>query len=160
MGQINNGEDYDKNDRNIYDLYIPYTSPEKKNGYNYLILLVHGGAWNSGSKDEMQFINEAFLLPKGYISATMSYTLIREEYKDFKANIFRILDEITTCIQSIKNILAKEGFNIDKLEMAIGGVSAGAHLSLLYSFSMKNIPLPLKYIIDFVGPVSWIQSIS
>lgn len=53
-----------------------------------------------------------------------------------------------------KNILAKEGFNIDKLEMAIGGVSAGAHLSLLYSFSMKNIPLPLKYIIDFVGPVS------
>ena len=117
MGQINNGEDYDKNDRNIYDLYIPYTSPEKKNGYNYLILLVHGGAWNSGSKDEMQFINEAFLLPKGYISATMSYTLIREEYKDFKANIFRILDEITTCIQSIKNILAKEGFNIDKLEM-------------------------------------------
>ena len=44
--------------------------------------------------------------------------------------------------------------------MAIGGVSAGAHLSLLYSFSMKNIPPPLKYIIDFVGPVSWIQSIS
>ena len=154
MGEINSGEDYNKTDRNIYDLYIPYTSPEKKNDYNYLILLIHGGGWKDGSKEEMEFINELLLLPKGYISASMSYTLINEEYKNFKANIFRILDEITTCIESIIKILAKEGFNIGKLEMAIGGASAGGHLSLLYAYSMKNIPLPLKYIINIVGPVT------
>ena len=154
LGEINNGLDYIKTDRNIYDLYIPYTPPEKKNDYNYLILLIHGGGWQVGSKEELQLINELILLPRGYISATMGYTLINEDYIDYKANIFRILDEITTCIQSIKNILAKEGFNIDKLEMAIGGASAGAHLSLLYSYSMKNIPLPLKYIINIVGPVT------
>lgn len=77
----------------------------------------------------------------------MSYILIREEYKNFTATFIRILDEITTCIQSIKNILAKEPFNLDKLEMAICGVSACTNLSLLYSYSMKNILLPLKYII-------------
>ena len=43
MGNINNGNDYGKSNRNIYDLFIPYTAVAKKNEYNYLILYVHSG---------------------------------------------------------------------------------------------------------------------
>ena len=81
----------------------------------------------------------------------MGYTLLTEKYKEYGANIFRIHDEITSCIQSIKNILKIEGFDIEKLEMAISGSSAGGHLSLLYGYSMKETPIPIKFIIDFSG---------
>lgn len=78
-----------------------------------------------------------------------------EENKKYNANIFRILDEITICIQSIKNFLKLEGFNTEKLEMVIGGASAGGHLSLLYGYSMKDSsPIPIKFILDYCGPVT------
>ena len=55
---------------------------------------------------------------------------------------------------NIKHKLKNLGFDENKLELAIGGVSSGAHLSLLYGYSMKNIPIPLKFLINIVGPLS------
>ena len=82
----------------------------------------------------------------------MSYTLLLENYTD--SNIFKILDEITACIQSIKDELISRNFDADKLELALGGTSSGAHVALLYTYSMKNSPIPIKFAIDIVGPVS------
>ena len=88
----------------------------------------------------------------GYITATMSYTLLINNFTDY--NIFKILDEITSCIQSIKDELVKKNFDDTKLELALGGTSAGAHIALLYAYSMKNSPIQIKFAIDIVGPVS------
>ena len=88
----------------------------------------------------------------GYITSTMNYTLLIKKYKEY--NIFRILDEITACINNIKSQLKKEGFEETKLEIALGEASAGAHLSLLYGYSIKNSPLPVKFVINIVGLVS------
>ena len=87
----------------------------------------------------------------GYITATMSYTLLINNFTDY--NIYKILDEITACIQSIKEELKSRNFDENKLEIALGGTSAGGHLAMLYSYSMKNSPIPLKFVIDIVGPV-------
>ena len=88
-----------------------------------------------------------------YITATMSYTLLINNFTNY--NIYRILDEITACIQSIKEELKSRNFDINKLEIALGGTSAGGHIALLYSYSMKNSsPIPIKFIIDIVGPIS------
>ena len=150
IGEINNGKDYDKNERNYYDLYIPYSSTKKKNKYNGIILFIHGGSWKYGDKSQMNFICSRYA-KMGYITATMGYTLL-DKYKD--SNIFRILDEITSCIKSIKEELINQGFNETKLEIAIGGASAGAHLAMLYGYSIKKTPIPIKFIINFVGPVT------
>ena len=69
----------------------------------------------------------------------MSYTLLLEKYNEY--SIFRILDEVTSCIESIKEKLMTKGFDESKLELAIGGYSSGAHIAVLYGYSMKNIPL-------------------
>ena len=46
-------------------------------------------------------------------------------------NIFRILDEIAQCVNTIKNILVYEyNFIGDKLELAVGGFSIGSHYAL------------------------------
>ena len=86
----------------------------------------------------------------GYITATMGYTVLSGEYPEF--NIYRILDEITACIQNIKKQLNSLGFN--NLEMALGGISAGAHIALLYGYSIKNTIIPIKFLINIVGPLS------
>ena len=71
----------------------------------------------------------------GYITATMGYKVLSGEYEQY--NIYRVLDEINSCIESIKEELEKMDFNSSKLEMAIGGISAGAHI--LFYMYLNNI---------------------
>ena len=152
IGNLNDGRNYEKNDRNKYNLYIPQYALDRKNETNGIMLWVHGGSWVEGDLTEMDvFCKSAMQL--GYISATMGYTVLNGYvYKDY--NIFRILDEITACIKAIKKKLKEYEFNEDKLIMGIGGYSAGAHISLLYSYLINTTNIiPFKFLINFVGPI-------
>ena len=135
IGNINNGTDYTPNDRNMYDLYIPKYSERRKKEINGVILWIHGGAWIEGTKEGIDLLCQ-FYSQVGYISATLGYTLlVPGKYSEF--NIYRMIDEITACIKAIKQELISRGFEGDKLRLAIGGYSAGAHLTLLYSYLVK-----------------------
>ena len=119
--------------------------------YNGIFLWIHGGAWISGNKESMDIYCK-LISEQGYISATFDYTLLKSHFKEF--NIFKNIDEITSCIKAIKNKLINLGFNENKLYLAIGGYSAGAHLSLLYSYLNSKIDIiPIKFIVNFVGPI-------
>ena len=151
IGEINNGLDYDKNERNKYDLYIPQTALDRKNDINGILLWIHGGAWTGGRKEHMEQICNQYS-KQGYITVTFGYTILSNLYTNY--NIYRILDEITACIKSIKIELIKLGFKEDKLLLGIGGISAGAHLALLYSYLIKDINIiPIKFIVNIVGPI-------
>jgi len=151
IGNINNGKDYEKNERNTYSLYIPYSATQRKSENNNIILFVHGGSWIGGDKESLDPFCRIYA-QMGYITATLGYTLLNGNYKDY--NIFRQLDEITACIQSIIAKLKEQNFDENKLEIAIAGYSAGAHLTLLYSYLMKNSPVPIKFAVNICGPVS------
>ena len=88
-----------------------------------------------------------------YISATISYTLLNNYLTD--SNIFRMLDEITACIKAIKRELKEQGFDENKLKLAIGGYSASAHLALLYSYLIGQFNIiPIEFLINIAGPIS------
>ena len=129
LGNINNGNDYKATDRNTYTLFIPYALTKNKDSNNSIILFIHGELWAKGEKEYIEPIADIYA-QSGYITAVMDYTLLSDDYKEYNNNIFRILDEITSCINSIKNKLQKEGFNEIKLDIALGGYSSGAHLAL------------------------------
>ena len=151
IGNINNGEDYESNELNVYDLYIPRYAEQRKNETNGVMLWIHGGYWIGGDMSMTSPLCELYS-QLGYISANVNYTILIDKYKNF--NIFRILDEITASIKAIKKELIRRGFIEDKLLLGIGGVSAGGHLSLLYSHLIKNISIiPIKFVINFVGPI-------
>ena len=150
IGNLNDGNDYEKSDRNIYDLYIPDFALKRKNEINGIILYIHGGSFTEGYKDEMTFLCKLFG-QQGYITANFEYTLLSLQYKN--VNIYRLMDEITSCIKSIKSYLINLGFDGSKLKLAIGGYSAGSHLSLLYSYLIKKFEIKPEFIINFVGPV-------
>ena len=151
VDNINDNKDYKKNEKNMYNLYIPQYAIDRMKDYNGIFLWIHGGAWISGNKESMDIYCK-LISEQGYISATLDYTLLKSHFKKF--NIFKNIDEITSCIKAIKNKLINLGFNENKLYLAIGGYSAGAHLSLLYSYLNSKIDIiPIKFIVNFVGPI-------
>ena len=129
------------------DIYVPDEAYEKE--ANGCILFIHGGSWSSGSKEEM--LGECVALANdGYITASMSYTLINEENRD-TYSVLNVLDEITLAIEAIKSFSDENGLNITKL--ATSGYSAGAHLSMLYSYSRpEESAIELAFAANKVGP--------
>ena len=152
IGEINNGLDYEKTENNYYDLYIPQSAFLKKDKYNKIRLNIHGGAWLGGTKDD--YYQSCIENSKnGFICAAMEYTFINKT-RFGNVNIFRIVDEVMAVFDNIKLTLKNEGFDENKLEICLIGGSAGAHISLLYSYMVKDSSIPVKYIINAVGPVT------
>jgi len=149
---VNGGSDYNVNkDNNNVDIYVP--DGLNKSADQNVVLFIHGGAWISGLKTQVnpyvkKFANE------GYIAATIEYTLLSKDMDDNTLSIFRNLDEIDACISTIKSGL--EGLNFTgNLNLVLGGASSGAHLAMLYAFSRQTYgasPMPIKFLIDAVGP--------
>ncbi len=150
---VNQGLDYEQSTvtRNNYDLYVPDSA--SRTGKHVVILFIHGGAWVTGFKTDVNpYIFE--FASRGYITATIKYTLLHRAMDDPSLSIFRNLDEIDACISSIKTVLEELNFDTSKSQLVIGGASSGAHLAMLYGYSRgKEAALPLKFIVDAVGPV-------
>ena len=150
---VNNGEDYEGNKSSTnYDLYVP--KDLNKSDKHVVILFIHGGAWISGFKTDVNSYVHEFA-NRGYITATIKYTLLSKAMNDSSLSIFRNLDEIDACITSIKSALEDLEFDTSKTNLVIGGASSGAHLAMLYSYSRgQRAALPIKFIVDAVGPVN------
>ena len=154
---VNGDQDFAADpDENNYDLYVPAAA--KKNEKHLVMLFIHGGAWVSGLKTDVNQYVHAFA-EKGYITATIKYTLLNknslltEGTDNPELSIFRDLDEIDACIASIKKNLAALGFDTTKTQLAIGGGSSGSHLTMLYGYSRgQRSPLPISFLVNVVGP--------
>ena len=147
---VNGGEDYLANGFNIYDLYIPYKALKDKKTKG-IFVFIHGGAWMGGSKEDNNYLAKIYY-DDGFIVANLNYTLLSQF--DHTTNIFRQIDEISACLEHLKNFLVEKGFNKNELQVAVGGGSAGGHLSLLYPYIVVDPPIPVKFIIDVVGPLN------
>lgn len=130
----------------LMDIYVPKQAYLRDN--NSFILYLHAGSWNSGSKEELDGYCRK-VASKGYIAATMDYSLIT----DFSMNVtaFTMLDEIQMALEKIKEFSEEQGLNIN--QGALGGFSAGAHLAMLYSYSrVSDSPIKLRFVINQSGP--------
>jgi len=95
VGNVNDGQDYEKNDKNFYDLYIPYSAIQEKDKTPGIFLFFHG---LGDTKEHVEWLCSRYT-KCGYITATIETTGIGIN-KD--QTIFRSLDEIIVCFQSIK----------------------------------------------------------
>ena len=136
------------------DIYSPQNKVYKSSP---VILYVHGGSYVYGDKsipDTISPILDAFR-DEGYTIISTSYELMKDT-----ANFNKQVADIKDTIRWInKN---KSYYNFDTDEIGILGISSGAHLSLLASYSdnesfiddkeLSNYPSKVKYLIDFAGP--------
>ncbi|WP_026451956.1 alpha/beta hydrolase [Aequorivita capsosiphonis] len=133
---------YGNNPQQKYDLYLPANRTSTK---TKIIALVHGGGWTEGDKNDM-----AFLIP--YIQQKHPNHAI--------VNINYVLADVNTPafpnqILNLKSVISKLTNEKNELqifpEFALIGVSAGAHLSLMYDY-VYDTDDQVKMLADVVGP--------
>ncbi len=147
---VYNNVTYGGKERNLFDVYVPADADKRED--NALILFLHGGSWTSGDKSSMAD-DCRFFAEHGYVTATMNYSFLNmmgEEKVDFTI----MMAEIAHALSAIKGYAAARGVNITKV--ALAGYSAGAHLALLYAYSMaENTPLPIAFVHSKAGPADF-----
>ena len=133
--------------RDLVTVYVPKTAKTRED--NGVILIIHGGSWTGGEKEDMEPFCKKIAM-EGYITATMSYSLCSDETFG-EITVFTMLDEIGLCLGRLKEFSDEKGLNITKC--ATMGYSAGGHISMLYAYTRADeAPIPLVFTASRVGP--------
>lgn len=136
---------YGIKDRQKADVYLP----AGRNANTPIIILLHGGSWTEGNKEDL---NEVVNLIKAQWPAAalinINYTLATNSTPNYHPaqmnDISRLLEYLDE-----KRSLWKLG-----TKTAITGVSAGAHLGMLYAYGY-NTGNKVKAIVSVVGPADF-----
>ena len=121
------------------DIYYPENSSQKYPG----IILVHGGGWISGSKENERFLAQE-LASKGYVAMAINYSLSDD------AKYPTAVEDIEDALKFLKK--HRKEFSLNKNKIAIGGNSAGAQLATLVGVKNK-----VQAIVNIDGIVSFIH---
>lgn len=134
---------YGANSQQVFDLYLP--ANRSSTGTKTLIL-VHGGGWIEGDKADMNYAVDVIkqFLPD-YAIANVNYRLATSGNYAFPMQV----DDIHSIVQKLKN----ENYGISD-DFGFIGVSAGAHLSMLYGYG-SNTNNDIKMVCSFVGPTNF-----
>tara|TARA_R110002049_G_scaffold68854_1_gene178307 strand:- start:3734 stop:4579 length:846 start_codon:yes stop_codon:yes gene_type:complete len=135
--------EYGSETQQKYDIYLP---PNRTKDTKVLIL-IHGGGWNAGDKSEMDafkdFIRDQ--LPEIAV-VNMNYRLATANNAPYPMQI----NDIDLVVSELHNRA-----NEFQISTNIGfiGASAGAHLSLLWSYS-HDTKKQVKMVCSIVGPTN------
>lgn len=149
VGEIYSNLDYENDNGNQYDLYIPSGLDKLEN--QYLILFIHGGSFNSGSKEDGESWCK-YYATKWYITASVDYTL-QNQGKD--ASIYLMNEEIENAVTAIKQKTEELGYYI--AGMAPCGVSAGGTLAMNLAYN-GNSAIPVKFVFQLAAPTYFAPS--
>lgn len=149
VGEIYSNLDYENDNGNQYDLYIPSGLDKLEN--QYLILFIHGGSFNSGSKEDGESWCK-YYATKWYITASVDYTL-QNQGKD--ASIYLMNEEIENAVTAIKQKTEELGYHI--AGMAPCGVSVGGTLAMNLAYN-GNSAIPVKFVFQLAAPTYFAPS--
>lgn len=119
---------YGNFERQTLNLYLP----KQRSGTIGLIVVIHGGAWIGGDKNDCNQNLDKWCETYGYATAAINYHYISSE---FSCN--DIMQDIALSLNKIKEFATSKNYNIEKAMLV--GSSAGGHLSLLYAYKHSNM---------------------
>jgi acetyl esterase/lipase len=132
---------YGKDPAQRIDVYLPEgrTKTTTKS-----IILIHGGGWNAGRKEDFAAYIDSFK------KRMPDLAIFNMEYRLFNGdNIFPTQEnDIKTAIDFITS--NAEQYTINKDQFSLLGASAGAHLALLQAYKYNDPHI--RVVIDFFGP--------
>lgn len=135
---------YGSDSAQVYDIYLP----ENRDENTKVLILVHGGGWTSGDKASMDpYKDLAQIELAEYAIVNINYRLASQGVSPFPMQ----LNDISAVINHLKT---NQNNYIISQEYGFVGVSAGAHLSLLWSYdydSQNNINM----VASIVGPTNF-----
>ena len=132
---------YGPDENQVFDIYLP----ENRTNATKIIILIHGGSWVSGDKSDMDTI-KAFIstLHPDVGIINMNYTLAGINNPPVPMQT----DDISSVVDYISS---NKSSLIVSDDIGFIGVSAGAHLSLLWSYAY-DINNQVDMVCSIVGP--------
>jgi len=140
---------YGENPQQVYDLYLPEGRTSEK---TKVIILIHGGGWIEGDKDDMSaYIPILKEKHPNHAIVNINYVLANPPSVPAFPNQFldveRVIDKLT-----------QESEELEILpEFGLIGVSAGAHIALQYDY-VYDTDDKVKMVCDIVGPTDFTDS--
>jgi acetyl esterase/lipase len=136
---------YGNNPQQVYDIYLP---ADRTNELTKTIILVHGGGWIEGDKEDVnKFIGlvrennpKHAIVNMNYILASLLQPAFPNQFLDVDA----VINQLTEQSETLQI----------KPEFGLIGVSAGAHISLQYD-SVYDTDDQVKFVCDIVGPTDF-----
>jgi dipeptidyl aminopeptidase/acylaminoacyl peptidase len=135
---------YSSNAENTMDVYLP----KERGDTTKVIFLLHGGAWADGDKADLTEL-AVYLKGKGFAVVNMNYRLT-------STNPANIHPAQQNDIKAAINFVASKAFSwhISTDKYGLLGVSAGAHLALLYTYAY-NTDNKIKTVASLSGPTNF-----
>ncbi|WP_420318415.1 carboxylesterase family protein [Ekhidna sp.] len=129
----------------VNDLYLDVYEPKGDNETKRpLLLLAHGGAFISGTKNAIKDMCIAYA-KKGYVVASMQYRLINDpailnaDSVAYAEAVVLTLSDMRGAIRYLRNdALNANTYGIDPNMIIIGGISAGGVMSMNVGFLDEN----------------------
>lgn len=147
---------------------VPYGDDPKQKMNIYLpengdclfpvIFFIHGGGWQSGSKNDTQVRPFLHGINRGYAVISCGYRLLPDTC--YPGNLFDIKAALRFISQH------GEKYNLDSTRIAISGASAGAHLALMAAFTQgqpafeggdTRLAPKLLAVVDQFGPTDFLN---
>lgn len=119
---------YAQDARHTLDVYVPkqIQAPD-------ILVFIHGGAWDTGNKDEYQFAGLA-LAKLGYVTVVPNYRLYPQvQFPHF-------IEDVAQAIASLPQHLSLQGIEAPKpLDIILIGHSAGAHTAAMLASDARYL---------------------
>jgi acetyl esterase/lipase len=130
---------YGTDPNQAYDLFLP----EGRDENTKAIILIHGGAWVMGDKEDMHDYARYFA-SSGFAVTTMNY-----RFASSSLHYQGMLDDISSMVGCVSENSAAWG--IGNGPVALFGYSAGGHLALLYTYS-RDKGAKIGAVVSLAGP--------
>lgn len=127
-----------------FDIYLP----AGRSSSTKIMILVHGGGWSGGDKSDMNGFRDFVRQEHPDLGiVNINYRLADENNNPYPMQI----NDITSVIDHLKD--NQDNYVIDD-DFGFIGVSAGGHLSLLWSYAF-DVDDDIKMVCSIVGPTNF-----
>jgi acetyl esterase/lipase len=133
---------YGSHNQQKMDVYLP----ENRTDDTKVIILVHGGSWVAGQKEDMNFIIPTIKSEfPNHAIVNMNYRLASAQNPAYPMQV----DDIKSVIEHLE----ESDYTVSD-DYAFIGISAGGHLSMLYSYKYDT-DNDVKAVVNIVGPADF-----
>ncbi len=133
---------YGNNSRQKYDIYLP----AGRDNNTPVILMIHGGAWKAGQKEE--FNSYIGLIKKKWSNVAIVNMNYRLASNPNNIHHNEIMDDIK---KTIGDVIAQQNKYKISQKMGIVGASAGAQLAMIYAYQQNDFK-NISCVASFFGP--------
>lgn len=131
---------YGDDQQHRMDIYLP---EGRSSDHTKVFVLIHGGAWSEGDKSDMNdYFDQIIQLYPDYACVNMNYRLGTVNDPGFPKQIH----DIESALEELQGF----DYQLDDAYFLMG-VSAGAHLSMLYGYGFDTSHM-VQAICNIVGP--------